>query len=219
MDIPTITPVPPPTNLRTCRQCFAPKPLTEFRPTLGGGAQRSTLCNFCHAQRERERRASNRAGKHRRRFSAFAKSIIAMRDRKRVEYLAQAMVQSYGGTHRFLAAWIENYLQAPGGSLARMSMFRAVFRMVEFLSDPPPVDEDNVIPPMTEKELQRELAESWDNHIRSNPADAAKALRRRGWTVLPPGGQGGDCTAVPEETSAGPSATATAGDVPRPVAG
>ena len=206
MNIPTITPVPPPANLRVCCQCFVPKPLTQFRPTLRGGAQRSTLCNFCHAERERKRRASNRAGKNRKRFSAFSKSIIAMRDRKRVEYLARGMVQSYGGTNRFLAAWIENYLRAPGGSLARTSMFRAVFRMVEFHSAPPPVDEDNAIPAMTEEEIRRELADSWDNHIRSNPADAAKALRQLGWTVLPPGQREGTCAAVTVNTSAGPSA-------------
>ena len=203
-----IAPVSPSPELRACCQCYITKPLTEFRPTLRGGTQRSTQCDFCHSKRERERRERNRDGKHRRRFSEFAKSISRTRDRYRVEYLVGAMVHCFGGVQGFVKAWLLNYAAAPSGSLARLGVFKAVMRMVEFTSaSPTAVDEDNPIPPATHEELDRELHELFVNSIRRDPTEAVRGLRRLGWTVIPPGQQGA-CAAVPEQKPEVPSAMA-----------
>jgi len=108
--------------LRVCCQCAKTLPAAAFRRRRKAGSYRHSYCNACHAENERERRAS-------RRDKVALGFLTQVKDRRRysnVATLARGVVSKLGGfdkTTSLLARTIQ--------SLPLHRRFRAIMAILE----------------------------------------------------------------------------------------
>ena len=170
---------------RVCEQCFESKPLSEFRCKKRGTSLRARECRTCHNETERLRQAEKRAKATDLAFAQFHAQLKRTRDEKRVAILVAVMVESFGGLHEFVAAWIGHIDQAmekSPGSKKVLDFFQAITQMSDaahkYHKPPDPAE-------MTTENLTFALRQQLRDLVRDEPELAVAAARELGWEVRP----------------------------------
>ena len=168
---------------RFCEQCVSVKPLAEFRRRSRNGSARLNQCRECHNQSERKRRATKRSKHDHRRMAKYLTQLKNERSNARVELLLGVMIEQFGGTQGFLAAWSDYHHRAMHqGGFAAFRCFQSVARLMQFC-------EQNHADPgeLSDEELEQTIMDHTKHLIQQNPVLAVAAADQIGWTVIPPG--------------------------------
>lgn len=161
---------------RFCEACLSVKPLAEFRLRSRSDSVRLNQCRECHNRAERERRARKRTTRDRRRMAGFLTKLKNESSDERLELLCRQMIESFGGTQGFVAAWICYHERAmKEGGIAAMRCFQSVIRLVQYCeaNRPQPIA-------MTDEELEQAMLEQVTSVIREQPELAVAAANEIG---------------------------------------
>ena len=172
-------------GVRACSECAEIKLLTDFRRRYRDRPDRLHMCNFCHAARERRRRARKRSQRDGMRLQKYATAFCVARDHNRRRLVTEIAIQQFGGFGRFLRWW--------DGAVSVMVSARQYsprqLRMCELLWELS-LEQDRrrraALADASDQDLKALIDERLDAWIEGDPEMVLVAASRLGWTVTPP---------------------------------
>ncbi len=167
--------------MRLCEQCLTAKPISQFRRRTQSGSARLHQCRDCHNAYERARLARKRQQRDDRRVSKALTQIKNESNSKRLELLCAMLVQQFGGTEGFAAAWFNFHCRAANrGQAAALRSFKAISRLLKY-------SEENRDDPgdLSDEDLERAVLDETKELILREPELAVAAAEQIGWTVIP----------------------------------
>ncbi len=173
------------TETRLCEQCVTERPLGDFRRRSRNGSARMRQCRGCHNEDERRRRANRQARAKNGRMTKSLTKLSEERNNKRLEKLARAVFDEFGGLAGFVAAFAAYRAKAmKRGGLAALRSFEFVLRMQQYLAERQSEPDD-----LTEEEIVESTTDALVRLVRSHPELAVAAAMKLGWVVEPSRGQ------------------------------